>query len=109
MCVLADYGLIYSPFKLKLTVPIVNSNVCRRVFQLSRLHSGQVCAGGEANKDACPGDSGGPLMHYDRQHFVWVVSGIISWGLTKCGTTGFPGVYTRVDYYLRWIMSVLRP
>lgn len=73
------------------------------------MHPGQVCAGGDDGKDSCFGDSGGPLMYYDRKYSVWVASGITSWGLGKCGTNGFPGVYTSVARYVPWIINSLRP
>ncbi|KAI8423521.1 hypothetical protein MSG28_012622 [Choristoneura fumiferana] len=58
----------------------------------------KMCAGGEAGKDACKGDSGGPLMHYHqindtKSHFE--VTGIVSFGLVWCGTENVPGIYTK--------------
>jgi secreted trypsin-like serine protease len=52
------------------------------------------------NKDACTGDSGGPL-------FTWInkkkyLIGIVSWGY-GCGLDLYPGVYTKVNNYRRWI------
>lgn len=49
------------------------------------------------------GDSGSPLMHYDAKKFQWVLTGIVSFGQKKCGTEGFPAVYTNVTNYLDWI------
>ncbi|CAG9827962.1 unnamed protein product [Diabrotica balteata] len=49
-------------------------------------------------KDACHGDSGGPLLCDDIQY------GIVSFG-RGCGS--HPGVYTRVDNYLYFINRVL--
>ncbi|KAI8423538.1 hypothetical protein MSG28_012634 [Choristoneura fumiferana] len=72
----------------------------------------QMCAGGEAGKDACRGDSGGPLMHYHqmnntKSHFE--VIGIVSFGVRPCGTGNVPGVYTKVFDYLPWIHSNIQP
>ena len=52
------------------------------------------------NKDACTGDSGGPL-------FTWInkkryLIGIVSWGY-GCGLDLYPGVYTKVNNYRKWI------
>lgn len=33
--------------------------------------------------------------------------GIVSYGASKCGTDGIPGVYTRVSSYLPWILENL--
>lgn len=67
----------------------------------------QLCAGGERDKDSCNGDSGGPLLHNkgnDRQHYI---EGIVSFG-AKCGTAGWPGIYTRVTAYKDWILTNIR-
>ncbi|XP_033329077.2 anionic trypsin [Megalopta genalis] len=56
-----------------------------------------ICAGvEEGGKDACHGDSGGPLLCKDIQ------VGIVSWG-KGCARAGTPGVYTRLDAYLDWM------
>ena len=57
-----------------------------------------LCAG-EDGKDACRGDSGGPLI---RTYGEPVLVGIVSWG-KGCGRSGEPGFYVRVDQYLDWI------
>lgn len=46
-------------------------------------------------------------MYFDRRNSAWIASGIVSFGAEKCGTVGLPGVYTRVDHYLDWIMNNL--
>ncbi|TEA29905.1 hypothetical protein DBR06_SOUSAS19210002, partial [Sousa chinensis] len=49
------------------------------------------------------GDSGGPLSrHIDG---IWIQIGSSSWG-TGCGLS-FPGVYTNVTYYQKWITSII--
>jgi len=60
-----------------------------------------ICAGGKEGKDACHGDSGGPLSYEDRNGFHTLV-GVVSWG-DHCGKKNFPTVYTRVAGYLDWI------
>lgn len=83
---------------------MVEQEQCRRIYAgRTDIQERQVCAGGELARDSCPGDSGSPLMFYNREAGKWVAAGVVSFGLAKCGTAGWPGVYTRVDRYLEWI------
>lgn len=34
----------------------------------------------------------------------WVVAAIVSWGI-RCGEPNRPGIYTRVDDYMQWIIE----
>ena len=58
--------------------------------------------------DRCKGDSGGPLVSREFTGDPWYQIGVVSYGTGKCGV-GEPGVYTRVDGYLDWIESKLKP
>lgn len=58
----------------------------------------QICAG-SPGKDACVGDSGGPLL------LNGVLVGVISWG-PECGLfPELPGVNARVASYTDWIVK----
>ncbi|KAM3433340.1 hypothetical protein NHJ13734_006490 [Beauveria thailandica] len=61
-----------------------------------------ICAGGQG-KNACKGDSGGPLFVPETQ----VLLGVVSWSIrdskarTLCGDA--PSIFTRVGSYIDWI------
>ncbi|XP_056130474.1 trypsin-like [Lampris incognitus] len=88
-----------APFTLRtVKVPIVSSARCNSSEYFSgNITANMICAGYRTGgKDACKGDSGGPLVCEGH------VYGIVSWG-NGCGDAKFPGVYTAVSKFRRWI------
>ncbi|XP_062612088.1 serine protease 33-like [Saccostrea cucullata] len=88
-------------------VPIVKKKKCKKAFSF-RVTNSQLCAGySKGQKDACTGDSGGPLLcvksrgHYDRK---WYVNGVTSYG-EGCGQKRKFGIYTDVSKFYRWIVK----
>ncbi|XP_055774035.1 trypsin-3-like isoform X1 [Salvelinus fontinalis] len=79
-------------------LPIVSSARCNSSESFNgNITSNMICAGYNAGgKDACKGDSGGPLVCEGR------VYGVVSWG-NGCGDAKFPGVYTAVSKFRRWV------
>ena len=71
------------------------------------LKYGKLCAGIiDGGRDACAGDSGGPLTVKRGEDNKWVLAGIISNGI-NCGQPNTPGVYTQVSAYVDWINAVI--
>ena len=98
----------------KVDVPVVSNGKCEpalkralrdagkeRLSRILRLHESEMCAGGEADKDACKGDGGAPLV-CEGASGRWYVVGLVAWG-EGCGRPGVPGAYVRVSYYRDFI------
>ncbi|CAH4032287.1 phenoloxidase-activating enzyme-like [Pieris brassicae] len=92
-----------SDVKKHVMLPFVKDDYCKeRYSDLPLLNV--ICAGGEAGKDTCNGDSGGPLMYEVSPSFV--IIGVLSFGYRECGIAGWPSVYTNVFQYIKWIRDV---
>lgn len=98
-----------SDVKLKALIPLFENQVCKDRLKVNVVPS-QLCAGGVDGKDACSGDSGGPLMRKiessDTPQAQWFLEGIVSWG-SGCGKPGYPAIYTRVPSYIKWILDTI--
>ena len=91
-----------SPTLEEVLVPIVSENVCKSRYSGLHISKGQLCAGYEKGRyDACSGDSGGPMVAFDKNGCPYQV-GIVSWG-EGCAAPKSYGVYTRVSYHEKWI------
>ncbi|KAL7297653.1 hypothetical protein TKK_0009320 [Trichogramma kaykai] len=86
-------------------VPMIGKESCSELYRerVGPLPSGEICAlvYGRGGRDACHGDSGGPLAIGGR------LAGVVSWG-DGCGLPYRPGVYTEVAFYRDWIEQVIR-
>ncbi|XP_063701401.1 serine protease easter-like [Culicoides brevitarsis] len=96
-----------SEVKLKTVVDWVSLNACNVVYEKAKtkVTEKQLCAGGKNSRDSCQGDSGGPLMTLhkkDKLNYIYL-AGVISYGPARCGSKGWPGIYTRVGHYVDWI------
>lgn len=100
--------------KLKVEVGGVDLVGCKEKYLKSakrQIISSQLCAGGEAGKDSCSGDSGGALVgtyNDGRGGNYYYLAGLVSYGPKDCGTPGWPGVYTRVSSFIEWIQSNIK-
>nr|XP_016851673.1 PREDICTED: serine protease 27 [Anolis carolinensis] len=97
----------------KVKVPIIDSKKCAELYRKNMgdglnpriIQDDMICAGyPEGRRDACKGDSGGPMVCLIGQS--WVLAGIVSWG-EGCAIKNRPGVYSRLTYYENWIHSYI--
>lgn len=104
-----------SNVKQKITLRGVTYDYCRAKYNETnpprQIYDSQLCALGEFGRDSCRGDSGNALVGYvapkgEIPHYY--LAGISSYGVNKCGTDGWPGVYTRVTKYVDWIKENLK-
>lgn len=96
------------------TIPIIESDVCRRpeVYGEKKISSGMFCAGLlSGGVDTCQGDSGGPAISYQMVPGIGetraTLMGLVSWGY-GCGRENSPGVYTKVSKYVDWIYDKVK-
>ncbi|XP_076330438.1 proclotting enzyme-like isoform X3 [Tachypleus tridentatus] len=93
-----------SPVLREIGIPIWEQSHCRQAYKkYLNVTNEQMCAGyGDGKRNTCVGDSGGPLMISSKNLNFYLI-GIVSFGNFECASPGFPGVYTRVAFYLDWI------
>ncbi|PSN46395.1 hypothetical protein C0J52_15912 [Blattella germanica] len=92
----ADLDLLAVNLK-EVDVPIIGTVTCQHYYESDTVVETNICAGYDiGEKDACGGDSGGPLICNG------ILMGLVSWGY-RCAFPESPGVYTRVKSYLQWI------
>ena len=113
-CVILGYGYTsengYNSFKLqRADIKIISKNSPLNFYQPGSITKNMVLAGDFANldnpndnKDACSGDSGGPMFTwFNKKRYL---NGLVSWGY-GCAVDLYPGVYTKVGNYRRWIRN----
>ncbi|KAL7294833.1 hypothetical protein TKK_0011761 [Trichogramma kaykai] len=100
--IISGYGKVAerrgaSPMLKIADVPIVDQATCAKRYINDPITNNMFCAGRGGN-DACQGDSGGPGVIDDK------LVGVVSSGM-DCGSTFYPGIYTRVHRYAGWIQQ----
>jgi hypothetical protein len=98
---LTDAQMQTIPYNLQAAqMPIVSNSTAALVW--GTIPSTDIMAGYlNGNKDACSGDSGGPMsVPVDDEYKL---AGIVSWGSSKCNTFG---AYTNVSYFENWIRNL---
>ncbi|KAF8763943.1 Serine proteinase stubble like protein [Argiope bruennichi] len=89
----------------KVDVPIISNTQCEDWHRDKgidiTISKEMMCAGyEEGKKDACVGDSGGPLIV--MVHGRWVVAGLVSAGF-GCAQEKQPGIYHKVPTTVDWV------
>ncbi|VDL60601.1 unnamed protein product [Hymenolepis diminuta] len=116
ICAVAGWGQTSQESDISSTlrhinVPLLSSEDCEDRFLLYSLINPNfkvlptfICAGKTEAMDACQFDSGGPMMCRSGIDGLYILVGIISFGV-NCAS-GYPGIYTRVSSYLDWIHDI---
>ena len=86
-------------------VDTMSNTACISIWNSQEITENMLCAG-RPGQDSCHGDSGGPLMTKEWNHFS--VIGVVSWGSPQCGHPTAPGVYSRVTRQIQWIQAQVR-
>jgi trypsin len=97
----SNYYTSNTPVDLKhVQVQYVSNSDCTSEYEYlpNEISLSMMCAA-DAGKDACFGDSGGPL--YDKGNNALV--GVVSWGY-GCAFADYPGVYSRVSAVVSYIV-----
>jgi len=99
-----QYITLVSDVKQKLRIDHVPFDECKAVFQnltVTLDENKMICAGGKRKQGTCAGDSGGPLMFFNRMKSY--LAGVVSFGTKPCAEVGIPGVFVNVWNYMDWI------
>lgn len=91
-----------SQWLLAVNVSTISHRECKNMYaDIYDVSENMLCAGHWAGgRDSCSGDSGGPFVINNK------LVGIVSWG-EECGVPQYPGVYTHVSRYVKWINKML--
>lgn len=80
------------------SMKIVENKKCNDKWgEVNVIQDGMICAL-DATQSACNGDSGGPLVSANRK-----LTGVVSWGPSKCPPGEYMSVYARPSFYKKWI------
>uniref|UniRef100_A0A8C1K187 trypsin n=1 Tax=Cyprinus carpio TaxID=7962 RepID=A0A8C1K187_CYPCA len=83
-----------------LNLPVLSEKTCKSAYG-KIITENMFCAGFvKGGKDSCQGDSGGPVVCGGQ------LKGVVSFG-NGCAEPKYPGVYTEVCRYTKWIKSTI--
>eukprot|EP00727_Mastigamoeba_balamuthi_P009292 m51a1_g4986 putative proclotting enzyme (271) ;mRNA; f:82455-83643 len=97
------WGAVYSggpeaPALMEVKMPIYGRDRCKRTYNWTTIGDTQLCTVySEGGRNNCNGDSGGPIVYFDKDGNAIQV-GITSWGSgAGCTWPGDPSVSTRIN------------
>ncbi|KAL7646389.1 UNVERIFIED_CONTAM: hypothetical protein RMT77_003302 [Armadillidium vulgare] len=86
----------------KAEIMVLHPLICEIKYPWLFQRESMICAA-YPGRDTCAGDSGGPLItRLNKNQFMQI--GITSLG-SRCGDSSMPGIYTKVDEFVPWIMK----
>jgi trypsin len=86
------------------SVQYVPTSTCLEAYQkFSPITDDMICAA-QSGKDACGGDSGGPLIMRGNSTARDLLVGTVAWGV-GCAEERYPGVYSRISFFYDWIVE----
>ncbi|XP_042312562.1 LOW QUALITY PROTEIN: mannan-binding lectin serine protease 1 [Sceloporus undulatus] len=93
---------------IEIEIPLTDHALCKEMYAKFQkvITEDMICAGEkQGGKDACSGDSGGPMVTLNNRTGHWQLIGTVSWG-DGCGLNDRYGVYSNVFLTLPWIKEV---
>jgi secreted trypsin-like serine protease len=113
----SNTNLVHSQYLMRVDVGVVSQFDCERQnpYSLNRGYinfAHVICTGGQAGKDSCLGDSGGPAISRDAAGISWLV-GVLSKGSELpsytdwCAVDGRYGMYTRIRNYADFVLATM--
>lgn len=86
----------YPSFLMEVELPVISYEECRNYYPAEQMLPNVICTLAHDGKDACRGDSGGPLICNNT------LAGITSWG-AGCAQPNKPGVWTEAVHFKSWV------
>ncbi|XP_070504856.1 spaetzle-processing enzyme-like [Chironomus tepperi] len=98
----------YATTKKKIDLRMISKEECEdglgdaRQYYDKRTH---ICGKGRKGETTCAGDSGSGVI--ERTSTGPILQGIVSFGVSKCGTAGAPSGFVKVACFKEWIKETI--
>uniref|UniRef100_A0A8C0DPA5 Kallikrein related peptidase 5 n=1 Tax=Balaenoptera musculus TaxID=9771 RepID=A0A8C0DPA5_BALMU len=84
-----------------LNITVLSDDRCKTAYP-NQIGDTMLCAGDQAGRDSCKGDSGGPVVCSGS------LQGLVSWGDLPCTQPNRPGVYTNLRRFSKWTQDTMQ-